>query len=164
MLAVRHVSKAFGATQANADVALEIEAGEIVGLVGENGAGKSTLLSIIAGFMKPDAGEVLIDGQSTQLGSPMAARNAGIGMVHQHLSLVPTFTVREQIALAGWREQTLPGLLAGDLDGDAVIEHLPLGKRQRLEIAKSMIASPKVLLLDEPTSILAPSEVEALFE
>ncbi|CAN5792355.1 ABC transporter ATP-binding protein [soil metagenome] len=164
MLAVRHVSKAFGATQANADVSLEIEAGEIVGLVGENGAGKSTLLSIIAGFMKPDAGEVLIDGQATQSGSPLAARNAGIGMVHQHLSLVPTFTVREQVALAGWREQTLPGLLAGDLDGDAVIEHLPLGKRQRLEIAKSMIANPKVLLLDEPTSILAPTEVEALFE
>lgn len=164
MLAVRHVSKAFGATQANADVSLEIEAGEIVGLVGENGAGKSTLLSIVAGFMKPDSGEVLIDGQSTRPGSPMAARYAGIGMVHQHLSLTPTFTVREQIALAGWREQTLPGLLAGDLDGDAVIERLPLGKRQRLEIAKSMIANPKVLLLDEPTSILAPSEVEALFE
>lgn len=164
MLTVLHVSKTFGDTQANADVSLEIEAGEIVGLVGENGAGKSTLLSIIAGFLRPDAGEIVLNGDAVPLASPASARNAGIGMIHQQLSLVPTFTVREQIALAGWKERTLPGLLAGDLDGDNVVEQLPLGKRQRLEIAKAMIANPGVLLLDEPTSILAPTEVEALFD
>jgi simple sugar transport system ATP-binding protein len=163
VLAVRHVSKAFGATQANADVSLEIDSGEIVGLVGENGAGKSTLLSIIGGFLKPDAGEIAVDGRVVPPGLPASARNAGIGMVHQQLSLVPTFTVREQITLAGWKERTLPGLLAGDLDGDDVIERLPPGKRQRLEIAKAIVANPVVLLLDEPTSILAPTEVEALF-
>jgi len=140
-----------------------VRRGEIVGLVGENGAGKSTLLSILAGYLQPDDGEIALEGVAVRLRSPSDALAAGIGLVHQHFSLVPTFTVREQLALAGWRDRSLPPGLAEDFGGDEVIEDLALGRRQRVEIARALVANPRVLLLDEPTSVLAPAEVTSLF-
>ncbi len=163
MLTADGMTKRFGATLANDDVSLTVRGGEVVGLVGENGAGKSTLLSILAGFLQPDAGSLMIHGQPVAFSSAAGALAAGIGLVHQHLSLVPSFTVREQLALAGWSDRSLPDLIAQEFDGDEVIEQLPLGRRQRIEIARALVSNPKVLLLDEPTSILAPSEVSGLF-
>lgn len=164
MLTATNISKSFGSTLANDHVSLTVGSGEIVGLVGENGAGKSTLLSILAGFLRPDSGTIFVNGRLSNLMSPGVALAAGIGLVHQHLSLIPSFTVREQLELAGWTTASLPELLAVDFRGDEVIENLAMGRRQRVEIAKVLVANPTVLLLDEPTSILAPSEVDALFE
>lgn len=164
MLMASNVSRSFGSTLANDMVSLTVGSGEIVGLVGENGAGKSTLLSILAGFLRPDTGTISINGGITNLSSPGVALSVGIGLVHQHLSLIPSFTVSEQLELAGWTSASLPDVLAADFHGDEIIEHLAMGRRQRVEIAKVLVARPKVLLLDEPTSILAPSEVDALFE
>lgn len=163
MLTAAGIAKSYGATLANDDVSFEVRRGEIVGLVGENGAGKSTLLSILAGFLRPDSGVLAIDGRPAAFASPADSLAAGIGLVHQHLSLVPSFTVMEQLALAGWQSPTLPETLVDDFHGDEIIEQLPMGRRQRVEIARALIGEPKVLLLDEPTSILAPSEVEDLF-
>lgn len=162
MLEIHGISKAYGTVRANEDVSLRLESAEIVGLLGENGAGKSTLLAIASGYLKPDAGHVTLDGQSLRFGSPRRAISLGIGLVHQHLSVIPAFTVREQLALAGYRGQTLPPLIAS-LDPDACIADLALGQRQRLEIARAMVSHPRVLMLDEPTSILTPNEVEELF-
>ncbi len=163
MLTAANIAKAYGATRANDDVSFEVASGEIVGLVGENGAGKSTLLSILAGFIRPDAGALAVDGRAVAFASPADSLAAGIGLVHQHLSLVPTFTVREQLELAGWSSTALPETLANDFRGNEIIEQLSMGRRQRVEIARALIVEPRVLLLDEPTSILAPSEVGALF-
>ncbi len=163
VLTAAHIRKAYGAILANDDVSFEVRRGEIVGLVGENGAGKSTLLSILAGFVRPDSGAIAVDGRLVAFSSPADSLAAGIGLVHQHLSLVPTFTVNEQLALAGWPSPTLPETLAADFHGHEVIEQLPMGRRQRVEIARALIGEPAVLLLDEPTSILAPSEADGLF-
>lgn len=164
MLIAERISRSFGTTLANDKVSLTIGTGEIVGLVGENGAGKSTLLSILAGFLRPDSGLLTVDGLPVTFASPADSLSAGIGLVHQHLSLVPSFTVSEQLALAGWSSASLPETLVADFRGDEIIEQLPMGRRQRVEIAKALVPKPKVLLLDEPTSILAPSEVGALFD
>jgi simple sugar transport system ATP-binding protein len=162
MLSVVGIRKEFDVTVANDDVSLTAEAGEIVGLVGENGAGKSTLLSILAGYLRPDAGTISIASRPVSFRSPADAIRAGVGLVHQHLSIVPSFTVKEQLQLAGWKGAELPGIVSS-LRPDSVVEQLSLGERQRIEIAKALIARPRVLLLDEPTTILAPSEVEGLF-
>lgn len=162
-LSAHEVTRRFGPIVANDQVTLTFRGGEITGLVGENGAGKSTLLAILAGFLQPDSGTLRIDGWPVLFASPAKSQAAGIGLVHQHLSLVPTFTVREQLALAGWRSAWLPDLLELDFHGDDRIEDLPAARRQRVEIACALVGNPRVLLLDEPTSILAPSEVAALF-
>jgi simple sugar transport system ATP-binding protein len=143
--------------------------GEVHALLGENGAGKTTLMHIAAGLLQPDAGEVLVDGQARPALSPRAARRLGIGMVHQHFTSVPAFTVAENVALAaGWpvapdplrRRVRETSERAGlPLDPDARVEHLGVALRQRLEIVKALAADARILLLDEPTAVLAPAEV-----
>jgi simple sugar transport system ATP-binding protein len=163
LLEARDIGKRYGAVRANDAISFRIDPGEIVGLVGENGAGKSTLLSILAGFLAPDTGQLIVEGVPRRFRSAGDALAAGIGLVHQHLSLVPTFTVREQLALAGWTGDALHSILGRDIPGEAPVERLSLGQRQRLEIARALVTRPRLLLLDEPTSILAPSEVSHLF-
>jgi simple sugar transport system ATP-binding protein len=162
-LEIRALRKRFGPVEANDGLSLHVGAGEIVVILGENGAGKSTLLRCLAGMLVPDAGEIRVDGQRQQFRSPVDALRAGIGTVYQHFALVPTFSVAEQLRLAGWR----PGLAHGPddigLDPDTTIDALPLGARQRVEIARALLSAGRVLLLDEPTSVLAPPEVEELF-
>jgi ABC-type uncharacterized transport system ATPase subunit len=163
MLQVEHIRKSFGSIRACDDISLVVRPGEIVGLLGENGAGKSTLLAIMAGYLLPDDGTLVMNGVSLRLDSPRKAMRAGIGIVHQHLSLVPTFTVEEQLRLCGWNGDPVPRVIA-DLDLATPIERLAMGTRQRLEVAKALLSHPTVLLLDEPTSILAPTEVAALLD
>ncbi len=162
-LEIRGLRKQFGTVVANDDVTLSIYAGEIVVLLGENGAGKSTLLRSLAGLLQPDAGEIRIDGHLSAIAEPADALCAGIGTVLQGLALVPTFTVVEQLRLAGWRPGHAPDPRTIGVDPAATIESLPLGDRQRVEIARAMLSASRVLLLDEPTAVLAPPEVETLF-
>jgi simple sugar transport system ATP-binding protein len=146
-------------------------------VLGENGAGKSTLMNILAGLVRPDAGEIFIDGVAAHLATPRDAANAGIGMVHQHFKLIDSLTVRENLALGDrrWGRRvvnygllgTTIGTLARNLgmkfDPLARIERLSIGRRQQVEILKALSRSPRILILDEPTSVLAPEERGGLF-
>lgn len=163
MLEARCLTKTYGPTAANDCLSLSVRPGEILGLLGENGAGKSTLLSILAGATRPDSGELLVDGTSTVFDSPADALRAGISMVFQHFTLIPTFTVSEQLRLAGWSSKQLPDLLAPRFSGDERIGQISLGGRQMVEIARALVARPRNLLLDEPTSILTAAERQQLF-
>ncbi|WAJ29961.1 ABC transporter ATP-binding protein [Antarcticirhabdus aurantiaca] len=171
------ISKSFGPVQANRDINLTVEAGTIHGIVGENGAGKSTLMSIIYGFYQADAGEIRVKGEPVSIPDSNAAIAHGIGMVHQHFMLVENFTVTENVMLGA--EQS--GLLnAGirrvraellrlerehglEIDPDAVIEDLPVGLQQRVEILKALYRGAEILILDEPTGVLTPAEADQLF-
>jgi len=178
LLCVRGVGKRFGAVDALAGVDLDFRAGEIHAVLGENGAGKSTLMHVLAGVLRPDTGTVLVDGQPVRFGSPRAARAAGIGMVHQHFTLIDALTVAENLALgvpqpSAWRfdpraaaaaAQTLANAIGLDLSPpDERVDRLPVGARQRLEILKALAAAGRVLILDEPTAVLTPQEVRHLF-
>jgi len=163
MLQLIEVTKRYGQVVANDRISLTVNDGEIVGLLGENGAGKSTLLSIVGGFQQPDSGSISIRGRRVNLDSPRTALRLGISLVHQHFALVPTFTVGEQLALAGRKSGRFPSVLPDGILRDARIEDLALGQRQQVEIARALISRPKVLLLDEPTSLLAPGEIDDLF-
>lgn len=163
VLELEGISRSFGRVEANHQISMVVQQGEILGLLGENGAGKSTLLSILAGLERSDAGTIRMDGKPVRSGTSAESIRHGISLVHQHFSLVPTFTVKEQLRLAGWRGPTLPAILGGDIPLNARIEHLAPGQRQRVELAKALVHNPRVLLLDEPTSILAPSEIDGLF-
>ena len=168
------VHKHFGALTALHDVTFRLMPGTLHALLGENGAGKSTLMHIAYGMIQPDSGTVLVDGAPRRIRTPRDARHAGIGMVHQHATAVPSFTVAENVALAaGWkvrpgevaeRVQALSDRLKLPLDPAALADRLSVSLKQRLEIVKALAADASVLLLDEPTAVLAPAEAEALLE
>jgi general nucleoside transport system ATP-binding protein len=177
-LELRGVTKRYGALVANDGIDLTVEPGQIHALLGENGAGKSTLMNVLYGLTQPDEGEILADGQPVTLRTPKDAIKAGFGMVHQHFMLVPVFTVAENVTLGAERTRRF-GLLnrhsmrneVRDLseryglrvDPDALIEELPVGVQQRVEIIKALVRDAQVLILDEPTSVLTPGETQELF-
>ena len=176
-LELRGITKSFGALVANDNIDLKVETGEIHAILGENGAGKSTLMNIVYGLVAPDKGEILVDGSVKNISEPSDALNAGIGMVHQHFMLVPVFTVAENIVL-GHEKSGRAGQLRleeakaeirrvsdefkFDVDPDAIIENLPVGVQQRVEIIRALIYDAKVLILDEPTAVLTPQETDDL--
>jgi ABC-type uncharacterized transport system ATPase subunit len=172
------IDKRFGAVHANKDIHLTVAKGSIHGIIGENGAGKSTLMSILYGFYHADSGEIRVDGRKVDIRDSQAAIAAGIGMVHQHFMLVENFTVLENVVL-GAEGGALLGAgvarvrkalrqLADDyqleVDPDAVIEELPVGLQQRVEILKAMVRGAEILILDEPTGVLTPAEADHLFK
>lgn len=174
---LRGISKAFGAVQANKDISIRVERGTIHGIIGENGAGKSTLMSILYGFYKADAGDILIGGKKTNIPDSQAAIRAGIGMVFQHFKLVENFTVLENVVLGAEEGAFLRPSLAKarrllvdlareyelNVDPDAKIEDLGVGMQQRVEILKALYRQADILILDEPTGVLTPSEADHLF-
>ncbi len=174
VLSLRGVSKAFGAVRALREVSFDCRAGEIHALVGENGSGKSTLLGIASGFLAPDGGEVEINGRRRRRGSPAEARRFGLGIAYQTYSHVLDLSVAENLCLAvprsiqphhaGMDEWAVASLeeFKLDLPATAPVGALSLAQRQLLEVVKALLAEPKVLLLDEPTTALGPQEVEQL--
>ena len=172
-LALRGITKRYPAVVANDGVDLVVKAGEIHAVLGENGAGKSTLMKIIYGVVKPDAGETLWEGEPVEIASPAEARRLGIGMVFQHFSLFETLTVAENISLA-LDERVAPDQLASrirtvsenyglPIDPDRLVHSMSVGERQRVEIVRCLLQTPKLLIMDEPTSVLTPQAVEKLF-
>jgi len=177
-LELRDITKRFGFLVANDGIDLKVAPGQVHALLGENGAGKTTLMNVLYGLTQPDEGEIIIDGEPARLGSPKDAIAAGIGMVHQHFMLVPTFTVAENVTL-GIEQADRIGLLDRrrtrrevrdlshryglDVDPDALVENLPVGIQQRVEIVKALVRQANVLILDEPTAVLTPAETEELF-
>ena len=164
LLSLSEITKHFGAVRALSGVDFSLEQGEVHALLGENGAGKSTLLQVAYGMTAPDAGRIRVRGREVRLGSPRGARGLGIGMVHQHFTSIGELTVRENIELAaggrmgGWAD----GRLADGLDPKLKAGDLPVGLRQRLEVVKALAAGAEILLLDEPSAVLAPAETEEL--
>jgi ABC-type uncharacterized transport system ATPase subunit len=174
LLAVRGITKRFGSFTANDNITLDLSSGEVHALLGENGAGKSTLVKMLYGLLAPTEGEILWQGASIKLPNPNAARALGIGMVFQHFSLFDNLTVAENIALVmppSDRLRDMPGKIDGisraygmGLEPNRPVWSLSAGERQRIEIARCLLQDPKVLILDEPTSVLTPQEAEKLFE
>ncbi|GGE20707.1 ABC transporter [Aureimonas endophytica] len=168
------ITKRFPGVTANENVSFAVEPGEIHALLGENGAGKSTLVKIIYGIQRADEGEVLWDGRPVAISSPREARRLGIGMVFQHFSLFEAMTVLENIALGldhppPRRElerdvRAVLGTYGLALDPHRLVHTLSVGERQRIEIVRALLTRPKLLIMDEPTSVLTPQEVEKLFE
>lgn len=167
------ITKRFPGVLANDNVTFSVKPGEIHALLGENGAGKSTLVKMIYGIMQPDAGEIAWDGVPVVIANPKAARKLGIGMVFQHFSLFEALTVLENIALgmdakipARELETRIRAVMAQYgllLDPHRTVATLSVGERQRIEIVRALLLDPKLLIMDEPTSVLTPQEVEQLF-
>jgi ABC-type uncharacterized transport system ATPase subunit len=176
LVAVTGLTKRFGALVANDGIDLDVRAGEVHALLGENGAGKSTLTRVLYGLSQPDAGEIRVDGVPVRFTSPKAAMRAGIGLVTQEFSLVGPMTVTENVMLAtvglgvvdrgGARRRVLDlaDRLGVRVDPDATVESLSVGERQRVEILKALYHGCRVLILDEPTAVLVPQDVGALFD
>jgi simple sugar transport system ATP-binding protein len=177
-LELRGITKRFGDLVANDHIDLVVQPGEIRALLGENGAGKTTLMNVLYGLIQPDEGEIIIDDRPVTIKSPRDAIAARIGMVHQHFMLVPVFTVAENVTLGMERVRGL-GLIDRRrtrrevlelserfglrVDPDAYVENLPVGVQQRVEIIKALMRDASVLVLDEPTAVLTPSETQDLF-
>lgn len=171
------IDKHFGPVHANKDISLTVEPGTIHGIIGENGAGKSTLMSILYGYYQADKGKILVDGTERKIRSSHEALDAGIGMVHQHFMLVDNFSVLENIILGiegglllkSGKKSARDVLLrlerdyGLEVDPDEIIENLPVGLQQRVEILKALYRGAEVLILDEPTGVLTPQEAEDLF-
>jgi general nucleoside transport system ATP-binding protein len=176
-LELRGITKVFGSLVANDHIDLVVEPGEIHALLGENGAGKSTLMNVLYGLYDPDDGEILVDDRAVHFAGPGDAMAAGIGMVHQHFMLVPVFTVAENVALghepvrggglidarrARGLVQEISDRFGFEVDPDAMVEDLPVGVQQRVEIIKALSRDARVLILDEPTAVLTPQETDEL--
>jgi len=176
-LELRGITKRFPGVVANDNVNLTIRSGEVLALVGENGAGKSTLMNILYGLYHADEGEIFIDGAPVKFESPGDAIDAGIGMVHQHFMLVPVFTVAENVVLgieptrglsldrrkAAQDVEEISAEYGLGLDPNAVIEDLPVGIQQRVEISKVLFRDAEIVVFDEPTAVLTPQEIEDFF-
>lgn len=176
-LEAQGITKLFPGVVANKEIDLALHKGEILALLGENGAGKSTLMNIIYGLYQPTEGQILVDGNVVEFHSPRDAIDLGIGMVHQHFQLVPVMSVVDNIMLGS--ESVDRGLLNRErvaaqiqeladrynmpVDPNAIIEDLPVGVQQRVEILKALYRNADILILDEPTSVLTPQEIEGLF-
>lgn len=178
VLEAHHISKRFPGVLANDQVNLSLHRGEILALLGENGAGKSTLMNILYGLYQPDGGEIRVHGQPVRLRNSRQAIDLGIGMVHQHFQLVPVFTVAENVILgleitkrggrldsqqAAQQVETLSKQYGLPIDPTAIVESLPVGLQQRVEIIKALYRQADILILDEPTAVLTPQEVDELF-
>lgn len=177
MLELKNITKTFGNVVANNDVSIRIEKGTIHAIVGENGAGKSTIMRIAYGFYKADSGEIFFDGKPVQINNPHDAIALGIGMVHQHFMLVDTMSVGENIILGAetgnaaaidWKKANADVLaLSNELrlgvNPKAMIEDLSVGAQQRVELLKALYRKAELLILDEPTAVLSPQEVEDFF-
>ncbi|WP_437584369.1 ABC transporter ATP-binding protein [Paramicrobacterium sp. CJ85] len=178
-LELRGITKRFGTLTANDHIDLVVEPGEIHCLLGENGAGKSTLMNVLYGLYEADEGEILLDDEVQHFDGPGDAMRAGIGMVHQHFMLIPVFTVAENVML-GHESTKFGGALditaarkkvleisdrfGFNVDPDALVEDLPVGVQQRVEIIKALSRDAKVLVFDEPTAVLTPQETDELIE
>jgi simple sugar transport system ATP-binding protein len=179
VLELKGITKTFPGVLANDHIDLKLEEGEILALLGENGAGKTTLMNILYGLYTPDEGEILVRGERVEIHNPRDAIKHGIGMVHQHFMLVPVFTVTENVMLG--IEKTTAGVFLDrravaqeirnisnrfgfKVDPDALVEDLPVGLQQRVEIIKVLYRQADILILDEPTAVLTPQEVEELFK
>jgi simple sugar transport system ATP-binding protein len=177
-LEARSITKRFPGVIANDQVDFKLAKGEIHALLGENGAGKSTLMNVIYGLYQPDEGEIYLDGKKVEISNPHDAIHRGIGMVHQHFMLVPVFTVAENVVLGS---ETVRGISLDlraarrqvrqlsqefglDIDPEAISEDLAVGVQQRVEIIKALYRDAKILVLDEPTAVLTPQEVDDLFK
>jgi ABC-type uncharacterized transport system ATPase subunit len=178
-LELRGITKRFGTLVANASIDLTVNPGEIHALLGENGAGKSTLMNVLYGLYTADEGEILLDDKVQNFSGPGDAMAAGIGMVHQHFMLIPVFTVAENVALGNEPTGALGTLdmakarqrvidiserFGFNVDPDALVEDLPVGVQQRVEIIKALSRDAKVLVLDEPTAVLTPQETDELMQ
>jgi simple sugar transport system ATP-binding protein len=174
---LKGIDKSFGPVHANRNIDLKVKKGAIHGIIGENGAGKSTLMSILYGFYQADKGEIHVGGKHVTIKSPNAAIAAGIGMVHQHFMLVENFSVLENVMLGAEESAVLnKGIVTArealkkleheyemEVDPDAIIEELPVGIQQRVEILKALYRGAEILILDEPTGVLTPAEADHLF-
>lgn len=175
-LELKGITKKFGSLIANDSINLKVAKGEIHAILGENGAGKSTLMNVVYGLTQADSGSIWVDGSEVKISEPSDALNVGIGMVHQHFMLVPVFTVAENIVLG--HEVSKRGILSlaearmkieqiavefkFEVNPDELIENLPVGVQQRVEIIRALMYDAKVLILDEPTAVLTPQETDEL--
>lgn len=177
VLETRNISKQFPRVLANKNINIKLHGGEIISLLGENGAGKSTLMNVLYGLYRPTTGQILLKGKEVEFSSPRDAINKGLGMVHQHFMLVDPLTVTENIILgmepggrgvidykkARAEVKALSDRYRLEIDPDSPVEDLPVGLQQRVEILKALYRKAEILILDEPTAVLTPGEVEDLF-